>query len=174
MVDWLGSTTEAQAPRDIVAWVADKDLVDSNRPSLEVRLLINKRQMDSLRTLLGGVIEAGRRSSISGDDFFTSLQAASSIVVRDPDKLSQAANLSESGLIPEFLAGLPYQSRLMSMNNELWSSLSPDDQDNFVNNLEANVKAYQSIHDAPEGWIALNEDDEADDMVYPLPLELLP
>ncbi len=76
--------------------------------------------------------------------------------------------------MPEFLEGLPYQSRLMSMNNELWSSLSPDDQDNFVNNLEANVKAYQSIHDAPEGWIALNEGDEADEMVYPLPLELLP
>ncbi len=174
MVDWLGSATEAQAPRDIVAWVTDKDLVDSNRSSLEVRLLINKRQLDSLRTLLGGVIEAGRRSSISGDDFFTSLQAASSIIVRDPDKLSQAANLEKSGLIPEFLEGLPYQSRLMSMNNELWSSLSPDDQDNFVNNLEANIKAYQSIHDAPEGWIALNEGDEADEMVYPLPLELLP
>jgi len=174
LVDWLGSAAQAQAPRDIVAWAIDKDLVDSNKASLEVRLLINKRQLDSLRTLLSGVIEAGRLGSVSGDDFFTSLQSASSIVVRDPDKLNQAASLGESGLIPEFLEGLPYQSRLMSMNNELWNSLSNDDQDNFINNLVANVNAYQSIHDAPEGWIALNEGDDADETVYPLPLELLP
>ena len=174
MVDWLGSAAEAQAPRDIVAWAVDKDLLDSNKSSLEVRLLINKRQLDGLRGLLSGVIEAGRRSAMSGDDFFTSLQSASSIVVRDPDKLSQAADIGKSGLIPEFLEGLPYKSRLMSMNNELWNSLSPDDQDNFINALEANIKAYQSLHDAPEGWIALNEGDDADETVYPLPLELLP
>ncbi|MDR2725207.1 MAG: VWA domain-containing protein, partial [Candidatus Adiutrix sp.] len=174
MVDWLGSAAEAQAPRDIVAWAVDKDLLDSNKSSLEVRLLINKRQLDGLRGLLSGVIEAGRRSAMSGDDFFTSLQSASSIVVRDPDKLSQAADIGKSGLIPEFLEGLPYKSRLMSMNNELWNSMSPDDQDNFINALEANIKAYQSLHDAPEGWIALNEGDDADETVYPLPLELLP
>ncbi|MDR2945937.1 MAG: VWA domain-containing protein [Candidatus Adiutrix sp.] len=174
MVDWLGSETEAQPPRDIVAWVMDKDLIDSSKSSLEVRLLINKRQLDSLRGLLAGVIEAGRRSSISGDDFFTSMKAASSIVVRDPDKLADAASIQESGLVPEFLDGLPYQSRLMAMNNELWNSLSSDEQDNFISALEANVKAYQSIHDEPERWIALNEGAEADEMVYPLPLELLP
>jgi len=174
LVNWLGSAAEAQAPRDIVAWVVDKDLTDSNKASLEVRLLINKRQLDSLRTLLSGVIEAGRLGSVSGDDFFTSLKAASSIAVRDPDKLNQATSLANSGLIPEFLEGLPYQSRLMSMNNELWSSLSNDEQDNFINNLEANVKAYHSLHDAPEGWITLNEGDDADETVYPLPLELLP
>jgi hypothetical protein len=165
---------EAQAPRDIIAWAVDKDLLDSNKASLEVRLLINKRQLDSLRTLLSGVIEAGRMGSISGDDFFTSLKAASSIVVRDPDKLNQATSLENSGLIPEFLEGLPYQSRLMSISNELWSSFSHDEQDNFINNLEANVRAYQSIHDAPGGWITLNEGDDADETVYPLPLELLP
>jgi len=174
LVDWLGSAAEAQAPRDIVAWVVDKDLLDSNKASLEVRLLLNKRQLDSLRTLLGGVIEAGKRSTISGEDFFDSLKAASSIVVRDPDKLAQAVNIEKSGLIPEFLEGLPYRSRLMSMNNDLWNSLSQDEQDNFVNNLEANVKAYQSIHDEPGGWITLNEGDDADETVYPLPLDLLP
>jgi len=174
MVDWLGSEVEARAPRDIVAWVIDKDLLDPAKASLEVRLLLNKRQMDSLRTLLDGVIEAGKRSTISGDDFFSSLKAASSIVVRDPDRLTQAANIEKSGLVPEFLEGLPYQSRLMSMSNDLWGSLSSDEQDNFIYALEANVKAYKSIHDEPDRWVALNEGDDADERVYPLPLELLP
>jgi len=32
---------------------------------------------------------------------------------------SNKASLGESELIPEFLEGLPYKSRLMRMNNEL-------------------------------------------------------
>ncbi|MDR0882373.1 MAG: VWA domain-containing protein [Candidatus Adiutrix sp.] len=174
LVDWLGSTAEAQAPRDITAWAVDKDLTDSNMSSLEVRLLINKRQLDSLSTILSDVIKAGRTSGISGDDFFTSLQAASAMASRDPEKLSQAADFGQSGLVPEFLEGLPYHSRLMSINNDLWNSMSPDEQDNFVNMLEANVKAYQQLHNDPGGWVALNEGDDADDMVYPIPLDLLP
>ena len=174
LVDWLGSATETQAPRDVVAWVIDKDLLEPSRESLEVRLLISKRQFDSLRTLLARVIEAAKLATISGDDFFTAVKAASATVVRDPDRLSQADSVEKSGLVPEFLEGLPYQSRLTSMSNELWKALSPDEQDNFINAIEANVKAYQSLHDAPGGWIALNEGDDADEMVYPLPLELLP
>jgi serine/threonine-protein kinase PpkA len=48
-VQWIGSQAGAHAPRDVVAWVTDKDLLSNDIQSLEVRLLINKRQLDSLR-----------------------------------------------------------------------------------------------------------------------------
>ena len=51
-VSWIGSQSGAKAPRDVEAWVTDKDLADPVRQSLEVRLLINKRQLDALATLL--------------------------------------------------------------------------------------------------------------------------
>ena len=174
LVQWIGSQAGAKPPRDVVAWVADKDLTDTTKQSLEVRLLINKRQLDSLATLLNDIIKAGRKGQISGDDFFTSLQAASAVASRDPDKLKNAKALGQSGLVPDFLSGLPYHSRLMDMSNELWGSWSPDEQDNFLNELDARIQTYKKLHDDPQGWVKLNEGADADESVYPIPLELLP
>ena len=174
LVQWVGSQAGVRPPRDVVAWVVDKDLIDTARQSLDVRLLINKRQLDSLAILLSDIITAGRRGQISGDDFFTSLQAASAVASRDPNQLRNARTLGQSGLVPEFLAGLPYQSRLMSMSNELWASWSPDEQDHFMNELDARIRAYRMQHDNPQGWIQLNEGADADESVYPILLDMLP
>ena len=162
------------APRDVVAWVTDKDLLTTDIQSLEVRLLINKRQLDSLRETLKTILAAGRKGQISGEDFFSSLQAAAATTARDPDMIKRAKSLSQSGLIPEFLAGLPYKSRIMDMNNELWNSWSVDEQDMFLADLESRIKAYETIHDGPEGWVQLNKNDDPSEYVYPITLELLP
>ncbi len=173
-VTWVGSQSGTQAPRDVEAWVADKDLVDPVRQSLDVRLLINKRQLDSLATLLSEVLEAGRTNQVSGDDFFSSLQAASAVASRDPSLLANARDLADSGMIPDFLSGLPYHSRLMDMNNDLWASWGPDEQDGFLSQIEARVAAYAALHDDPEAWVPLNAGDDPGDYVAPLPLDLLP
>jgi hypothetical protein len=174
MVKWIGSQTEAKAPRDIVAWAIDKDLEDPEVPSMEVRVLINKRQLDSLATVLKAILKAGFSGQITGEDFFTSLQAAAATIARDPNMIKQAKTMAETGLVPEFLVGLPYKSKLMSMNNEYWNSLSADEQSNDINMLDAKLEAYKQIHDSPEGWIALNKGDDKDEYVYPLSLDLLP
>ncbi len=174
MIKWIGSQTEAKAPRDIVAWAIDKDLENPDIPSLEVRLLINKRQLDSLATVLQSIIRAGFTGQIAGEDFFTSLQAATATIARDPNMVKQAKRMADTGLIPEFLEGLPYQSQLMAINNELWSSWSADEQNEFINALDAKVEAYKKIHNTPEGWIALNKGDDIDEYVYPVSLDLLP
>ncbi|MFP7754361.1 vWA domain-containing protein [Thermodesulfobacteriota bacterium B35] len=174
LVQWLGSRAGVQAPRDVVAWVTDKDLVDPEIQALEVRLLINKRQLDSLRTTLQTILTAGRTGQISGDDFFSSLQAAAASTARDPEMITRAKSLAQTGLIPEFLEGLPYTSRIMDMSNELWSSWSVDDQDMFLADLEARIMAYETIHDSPEGWVQLNRSDDPGDWVYPITLDLLP
>jgi len=173
-VQWIGSQTAAQAPRDVVAWVTDKDLLATDIQSLEVRLLINKRQLDSLRETLRTILIAGRTGQISGEDFFSSLQAAAATTARDPDMIKQAQSLAQTGLIPEFLAGLPYTSRIMDMNDELWNSWSIDEQDMFLADLDARIMAYETIHDGPEGWIQLNKSDDPSEFVYPITLELLP
>nr|WP_320010209.1 vWA domain-containing protein [uncultured Desulfobulbus sp.] len=173
-VQWIGSQTGAQAPRDVVAWVTDKDLLTTDIQALEVRLLINKQQLDSLRETLKTILAAGRKGQISGEDFFSSLQAAAATTARDPEMIKRAKSLAQSGLVPEFLVGLPYTSRIMDMTNELWSSWSVDEQDMFLADLEARIMAYETIHDGPEGWVQLNKSDEPGDYVYPISLELLP
>ncbi|MDR1947506.1 MAG: VWA domain-containing protein [Desulfovibrio sp.] len=174
VVQWIGSKTDAKAPRDILAWVTDKDLLNTARASLEVHLLVTKRQLDSLASLLSDMIKAGRSGQISGDDFFTSLQAASAVASRDPDRLKSAKSMADSGLIPAFLEGLPYSSKVMTLSNDLWNSWGPDEQDNFLNELDARIVAYRAIHDNPEGWVSLNQGADSDESVHPVPLELLP
>ncbi len=173
-VTWLGSQANAQPPRDVEAWVADKDLEDPAKQALEVRLLLNKRQLNGLATLLDEVLQAGRYNQISGESFFDSLQAASAVASRDPDMLSKAPDLAKSGLIPDFLSGLPYHSQLMDMSNDLWASWGPDEQNGFLNNIEAKVKAYTALHDNPEIWVSLNSGDDPSEFVAPVPLDLLP
>ncbi|SFV63709.1 PpkA [hydrothermal vent metagenome] len=174
LVEWIGSQGDTKAPRDIVAWAIDKDLENPSIPSVEVRLLLNKRQLDSLATTLDSIITAGTQGSVSGEDFFSLLQATTAMVSRDPNMIRQAKRMTDTGLVPEFLMGLPYQSQLMAMDNELWDSLSVDEQTEFVDSMSSKVDAYRRIHDSPEGWIRINPDDDPDEYVYPISLDLLP
>ena len=174
MVQWLGSASQVEAPNDIEAWVTDKDLLDPSIQALEVRMLISKRQLDSLAVMLNDLITAGAEAQMGSGDFFTSLQSVSATAARNADKLANAKSLQDSGLVPAFLQGLPYESQIMTMSAELWESFGPDEQDQFIENLRSKVAAYQSLHDTPDQWVALNVGDAADDYVAPIPLELLP
>ncbi len=174
MVTWLGRATETQAPNDIEAWVTDKDLTDPSMQSLDVRLLISKRQLDSLAVMLNEIINAGATAQMESTDFFSALQGVSATAARNADQLAKATSLEDSGLVPAFLQGLPYESQIMTMSPELWDSLGPDEQDQFIEGLRSKISAFESINSTPDQWVMLNQGDAADDFVTPIPLDLLP
>lgn len=174
LVDWLGEKEGVTSPRDVTAWVTDKDLVDPAVQSLEVRVLINKNQLDSLRTVLQEIMAAGRRGQIAGEDFFEALQSTSATLSVTPEQIKNARNLASTGLVPEFLLDLPYKSRIMNMNNEVWAGWSQDQQDEFLNDVDAKISLYAAIHDNPAGWVKLNAGDDADESVHPINLDMLP
>lgn len=174
LVEWIGRETEAKAPHDIIAWAVDKDIITPALQTLEVRLLITKSQLDSLKTVLSTVIEAGRAGKVSGETFFATLQATATTMVRTPERIKDVHSLADIGLIPEFLVGLPYKSTIMAMTKESWSRMSTDDQDSLLQELEARIQHYIDIHDTPDGWIQLNKGDDPDEAVYPLSLSDLP
>ncbi|HWP48358.1 MAG TPA: vWA domain-containing protein [Candidatus Limnocylindrales bacterium] len=174
LVQWLGREKGTKAPPDITAWITDKDLMDPNIPSLEVRVLVTKNELDSLKTVLQEIMTAGRAGMIGGQDFFKALQAVPSVAARAGDQIRNAKTLAESGLLPEFMLDLPYRSRIMEMSNELWASWSPDQQEEFLHEIDAKIKLYAAIHDNPKGWIALNPGDDPSEYVHPISLEALP
>ena len=174
LVQWLGREKGTKAPPDITAWITDKDLMDPNIQSLEVRVLITKNELDSLKTVLQEIMTAGRAGIIGGQDFFKALQAVPSVASRAGDQIRNAKTLAESGLLPEFMLDLPYRSRIMEMSNELWASWSPDQQEEFLHEIDAKIKLYAAIHDNPNGWIALNPGDDPSEYVHPISLEALP
>lgn len=173
-VQWLGKKTETKAPRDMVAFALDKDLLNPAIPSMDVCVLLNKRQLDSLVKMLKDVINAGRAGQITGDNFFKVLQGVATMSGVDPDKIRNAKKFAESGMVPDFLAGLPYKSQLMALTNERWASWSAMEQSQFLQVLDAKIQAYQDIHEQHDQWVQLNQGDDKDQFVYPVKLALMP
>jgi len=174
LVEWIGREKGTQAPRDITAWITDKDILDPDIQAMDVRILISKNELDSLKAVLQEVMVAGRKGQIGGQDFFTALQSIPTVAARNGDQLKNARTIAESGLFPEFMSDLPYQSRIMNMTNELWGSWGEDQQNEFLNDIDTKIKLYAAIHDDSKGWIQLNTQDDPSEYVHPLSLEALP
>lgn len=174
VVQWLGKAQGIEAPKDITAWVTDKDLVDPSAQALKINMLLTKNQLDSLVTGLKATLEAGVRGSLSGARFFDELQATSAAAAVKPDQIRNAKRLADTGLIPQFLDGLPYTSEVMDLNDEIWDSWGETRQDDFLKTVEAKVAYYESLHDSPDAWVELAKGVDEDDKVTPIPLARLP
>jgi serine/threonine-protein kinase PpkA len=174
MVEWLGKVDPATIPRDVTAWASDKDLLDSAIQSLEVQVLLTKDELNSLKLVLDRVLNAGMRGKITGEDFFQALRAVVAAAASSPEQIQTAETLAKTGLVPDFLKGLPYQSALMDMSNEYWRNMSTDQQDQFLRGVESKLQFYQAIHDNSENWQFLNEGDDRDNWVAGVPLQQLP
>jgi len=174
LVEWIGKEKNVRAPKDITAWVIDKDLTNPMYQSLNVKLLITKQEIDSLQIVLKEIFEASRRAQYDGIKFFNALQSVSSAASRSGDQIKNAVNLTETGLVPEFIQGLPYKSLIMCMNDDEWDSFSEDQQSAFITKIESRMKYYKTIHDTPDLWIKLDPENSPDEYVFPLPLEMLP
>jgi len=174
MVQWLGSVEGAEAPPDVTGWASDKDLSTPTVQALDVQVFLTKNQLNNLKVMLDSVANAGILGKISGKDFFDALRAVVTAAARDPDKIPKAETLAQAGLVPTFLKGLPYQSTVMGMTDESWKQLSPDAQSQFINTVMAKLSYYQTIHDNPERWVALNPEDSSDAWVAAIPLDQLP
>jgi serine/threonine-protein kinase PpkA len=170
LVQYLGRATETQAPRDVIAWVVDKDLLDPALVSIEPRLLINKRELDELEKVLKDVMTAGMSAQVSGRDFFTALQASACLCCCG--RIRQVQSMAE--LVPEFLLGLPYKSPLMALTPSLWASWTEQQQNEFLEGIEARIHLYQTMLDASDKWVSLHAGDAPDEFVYPISLDSLP
>ncbi|MGV8314874.1 hypothetical protein ACV33Y_33730, partial [Pseudomonas aeruginosa] len=61
--------------------------------------------------------------------FFQEIARASDYMRRDPAQLVKGSNLAQSGVLGEYLEGLPYRSKSLNMTQDLWLSLSVAEPD---------------------------------------------
>lgn len=174
IVEWLGKQDPATVPRDVTVWASDKDLIDPAIQPLEVKVFLTKNELSSLYDMVDKVLDAAAHQQITGEDFFEALKAVVAATASNPDQIRNAETLAKTGLVPEFLKGLPYTSTIMDMNNDAWRQLNADKQDRFQRQIESKLHFYKLIHDDPEKWQALNEGDDRDNWVAAIPIEELP
>ncbi|PTN32757.1 VWA domain-containing protein [Desulfonatronum sp. SC1] len=172
LVEYIGKS--ANPPKDIVAWVVDRDLVYTTDRSLEVRVLVTRDQLSSLAQALDSVVQALMRAEVTQVQFFESLQNVAGQTMKRPEDIGQAATLADTGLLPAFISSLPYRSDILSLTDEMFASMTAEQRAQLEWNILAKLEQYRTINEQVDAWFRLNETDADTDMIYPLHLDYLP
>jgi serine/threonine-protein kinase PpkA len=173
---YLGEVQGTKAPRMFEAWASDRDFKQPDIASFSVRLLLTKNQLSDLQATLRKVVEAGEKGQLDPGDFFNQLRSAAAAMSRDPNRVGQAGarNLDDIGLMGEYLEGLPYQSRIMGLDQDTWTRMGVGQQQALIDDVKSKIALYQRFHDDVDRWVQLNPEGAAGDAVYPIPLDVLP
>ena len=175
-LSYLGRETGTKVPPVFKAWISDSAIENPTKKSTEVRVLLTKNQLSDMYQVVKSITDAVLEGMISPDSFFTQLRSAAATLGRDPNQINQAKNakLAELGLMGEYLEDLPYHSHILDMDEETWMSFGPHQQDALLKDLKRKLNHYQIYNDDTDRWIALAEDSDPADYVYPVPIEMLP
>lgn len=172
-MDFLGRHSASQAPQLVSAWAADRDLTNPALPSLQVCVMLTKLQLNDLQQSLKLIVDAARKTRTSPGDFFNEIASASAYMSRDPGALRKGANLAQGGVLGEYLEGLPYRSKSLSMTQDLWLSLSVAEQEDFIDELDSKIRLYETFHNDMANWVRFGKA-EPGDALYRVPLSTLP
>ena len=179
-LEYLGRQKGLRAPSVIDAWITDMDLLQlaKNRqsPTVQVAVLLTKNQLSDLQQQLAVIIDnAERTKKTDSRDFFQGILSASASIARDPSRLgsAEARNLSELGVLGEFLDGLPYKSDIMLLGEEDWYRMSVGEQTSFINRLKSRIARYEEYDKDTSNWESFGSP-RAGDWVYRVPLTMLP
>jgi hypothetical protein len=172
LIEYVG--TEANPPKDIVAWAMDRDLVNPADKALDVRVLITREQLSSLAQTLDQVVQALMRAQVTQGQFFDALQGVAGQAMKRPEDLGGSVSLAETGLLPAFIESLPYKSDILSLTEDMFASMTADQRSQLEWSVLAKLDQYRTINEQVDAWFRINETDPDQDMVYPLHLDYLP
>jgi serine/threonine-protein kinase PpkA len=172
-MDFLGRKSTSDAPQLVSAWAADRDLTNPQLPAFQVCVMLTKLQLNDLQQSLRLIVDAARKTQTSPKDFFQEIASASAYMSRDPSALRKGGNLAQGGLLGEYLEGLPYRSKSLSMSQDLWLSLSVAEQEDFIDELDSKIRLYETFHNDLANWVRFGNA-EPGDALYRVPLSTLP
>ena len=172
-MDFLGRKSASQAPQLVSAWTADRDLTNPALPAFQVCVMLTKLQLNDLQQSLKLIVDAARKTQTSPKNFFQEIASASAYMSRDPAALKKGGNLADGGVLGEYLEGLPYRSKSLSMTQDLWLSLSVAEQEDFIDELDSKIRLYETFHNDLANWVRFG-DAEPGDALYRVPLSTLP
>lgn len=173
---YLGSQTGTQAPPVFQAWVSDRDLIKQQIPTTDVRVLLTKAQLSDLRDILEKVMNAANEGLIAPTDMFAQLRSIAATMGTDPNQVFDENNtkLAELGIMGEYLEDLPYQSEVLSLDEDTWVNWDALTQEKFIRTINTKLRHYREYHADTDHWVSLAADSDPGDFVYPVPLEMMP
>ncbi len=170
---YLGRASGVAAPDLFEAWTLDRAMDNPTDLAFEVRVLLNRTQINDLSERLKALLAAGIEArQTSSQDFFRLLRTTMARFLQDPAQLAQADTLG--AFLNEFLGALPYRSQVLQIDEASWASMGAAAQDEILSGIRSKLAAYQLLYDDVGRWTALWQGAPTAELVYPIPLALLP
>jgi serine/threonine-protein kinase PpkA len=173
---YLGRLAKTASPEFVDAWAADRDFGNPTVATMDVRVLLTKRQLSDLQQVLRTVLDVGKTNQLQPEGFFDAIRSTALTISRDPTKLKDpnALKLGDLGLLDEYLNDLPYKSKFSGIDQETWQSWSLFEQQAFLDEIERKLAMYQQFNDDADSWVTLAPGAPASEAVYPVPLDAMP
>lgn len=173
---YLGRTAGTQAPPLFKAWISDRDLAKPDVATTEVRVLLTRNQLSDMQSVLQSIAKAAEAARFEPAEFFNKMRSAAAVLGRDPNAINdpKATRLADLGLMGEYLEDLPYQSKVLQLDQETWTAWSIGQQQAFIDDVNRKLRLYQVMHDDVDRWVALDNGADPGESVYPVPLDLMP
>ncbi len=169
----LATAVDGSAPNFLAGWTSDRDLLDPQLETLEVKVFLTRNQLSSLDKQLGSIIDAFRSGGDDPQAFFDNLQALAAQTATDPDVVRADEREAMRAILPTFLQNLPYRSEVLDLDREYWGSLSDALRSEFMEQLDGKRKSYQAIFEQTDLWQDFGSDDPLL-QVTPVRLSVLP
>lgn len=174
---WLGAQTAETAPDVFQAVVADRDFARTGLKPLSIRVLLTKSELSDLQEALKIIVDKAEANVIDPDKFFAQVLGAAADMSRRPDKINRrsADTIAEAVSLDEFIADLPYKSRIMGITEDDWLRMSISEQQTVVNELYEKIDLYSRFNEATDIWVdVLGTGASGAALVYPMKLDDLP
>ena len=161
------------------AWMVDRDFINPERSSVDVRVLLTRDQLSDLKHVMQQVLELAEEGVLSPQNFIDDLKSLAATVSRDPSSVGGSTsegggNLADMGYMREYIEDLPYTGEVMGLTLETWEEWSAKVQIEFMHRLESKINYYQALHDHTDLWVTPGGGSVNGNSVFPVALELLP
>ena len=102
-------------PRVFDAWMVDRDFMNPEKSSVDVRVLLTRDQLSDLQAVMQQVLDLAAEGVLSPKNFLEDLKSLAATVSRDPSAVGGSTsgaggNLAEMGYMREYMEDLPYSS----------------------------------------------------------------
>ena len=159
--------------------MVDRDFINPQRSSVDVRVLLTRDQLSDLKYVMQQVLELAEEGVLSPQNFIDDLKSLAATVSRDPSSVGGStsgagANLAEMGYMREYIEDLPYTGEVMGLTLETWQEWSAKVQIEFMHRLESKINYYQALHDHTDLWVTPGGGSVNGNSVFPVALDLLP
>ena len=174
---YLGRAEGTAAPSVFEAWLAELDFENPRRKVPEVRLVLSKNELATMRDVLKTLVdkfEGNLAARMDAGALFGQLREAMALMAREPDRVVDAEFEELGGAVGEYLEDLPYQSEIMGLDEHNWAALGGGRQREIIDSIKSKLAYYERVHNDPALWTALYEGAAPGEQVFAIPLSRLP